>query len=314
MSLKKQWEFCKSALIDPIVGNTSLLIFGAGVAAIFAAKYYKVALTPSYAELLAQLGWAMLGAGVFATILKSGQFSDLFQKHIADVIYNPARAENQKILPEKWRLLTDARIKELLPSSYSTAVAGIEKRFFDDELDYHFESFEIVYSIVVTDSTVVITNTMDTTLRIPKHVKDPVFKQKIRGDQPARLTAIFINNRKIDLTDKTLFTGKGESRELVLNLRKYAKGADSVELVRTFVMTQNLLAEPYITAVISRFIKGAVIKGLISPSHKLRFIGMGISLVEPETIDGNGYTTWCLAGSDDLLLPGQGYMIVIISA
>lgn len=313
MFFKKQREFFGTALLNPILSNTSLMIFSVGVLAILVSAAELKGLPENYGKLLAQLGWAMLGAGVFAGVMKSAQFSELFQKHIADVIYDPSRAENQDVLLEKWRLLTDARVKRLLPSTYSKAVAGIEHRFFNNELHYHFEAFQMSYTISVTNGTAEITNTMHAALRIPKHIDDPVFRQNIRVDTPAKLTTIFINSKKIDLDDPTLFVGEGDSRELVLHLRKFAKGADSVVIERTFAMTQNLVSEPFISAVVSRYIKGAVIKGKITPGHKLRFIGMGIDPIEKETTDGEGYTKWRLAAPDDLLLPGQGYMLIIVS-
>lgn len=213
-------------------------------------------------------------------------------------------------------LIVIAVYTKLLPASYAKAVAGIEARFFDDELDYHFENWEITYDIIVDeDGKATITNTMRTFLLIPAHIKNPYFKQNIYADNDVKLTSVFIDQKQIDLSDKTLFkknaaNTKHES-ELVLNLRQYAKNSDRIKFERTFVIVQDLKTEPYITAVVTRFIQGAVVKSSITPSHCVRFIPIGVGPVE-EITESNKMRRWNLAAPEDLLLPGQGYTIIMV--
>lgn len=115
------------------------------------------------AAILQNIGTTLLGGGVFAVIMKSAQFSDLFQQRIADVIYDPARIEDAQQLPQKWRLLTNAILKQVLPSTYDTAAAAIEQRYFTRELDYHFENYEATYDICLDAKTG--TATVTSTLR-----------------------------------------------------------------------------------------------------------------------------------------------------
>lgn len=315
--LDAQRTFLKKTLIDPIATNTTLMVLLLGALCIFVAKAYSVSLfSVDLTETIVKLGWSLLGAGVFAVIMKSGQFTELFQKHIADVMYDPANATNAAILPEKWRLFSLARIKQLLPESYAkAAVDGIEKRFFDDELDYHFEKLDIAYKITVDDQDrAKIVNTMTTNLQIRRNLANPMFRQTVRADASVTLTNVFINGVKVNLADTSLFkmTCNPDEHQLVLKLKDYAPGAESITLERTFETVQNLKTEPFITAVMTRFSKGATIRANITDEHTVRFVPMGFNAPGKPVLDGNEFHTWVIAKPGDLLLPGHGYIIIIV--
>jgi hypothetical protein len=299
-------------ILLPLRRNSAMALFLLGILVI-AAGAVDFGLGPRYSDILVKIGSAILGAGVFAVIMKSAQFSELFQQHIADVIYDPYRVENSDFLLPKWRLITNAIVQGVLPSTYDTAVNSIEKRYFDNELDYHFEGYEASYDIVVDRKTTkaTVTSTMKSILVISPKRKKPTFQQKIRSDSPATLTSLIINDKTIKLED-TEFVEKDGEKILSFDLVEHSQGKSSVKLERTFVTIQGK-KEPYIAVTISRFIKGAVIKAKITTGFEIRFLGLGIEKYDTsDKLDGRGYKRWTLAEPNALLLPGQGYTLVFV--
>lgn len=80
-----------------------------------------------------------------------------------------------------------------------------------------------------------------------------------------------------------------------------------VDLYRKFIDTA------LINATLTRFINGAVIKTRISKGYHIRFINDSIEMANDDpVVDTDGYLRWVLAVPGKLLLPGQGYTLVII--
>lgn len=304
------FQWANQVLVLPVRRNLTATLFVVGLVLI-ALGTFDMGFHPTLAEIFSKLGGATLGAGVFAVIMKSAQFTELFQQHIADVIYHPHRVENADFLLEKWRLLTESLLRGVLPSTYSTAGMAIEKRYFDRELDYHFDGFEQTYTIDCNAGMFTVTSTLRTTLVISPGKQNPCFEQKVRSDNGATLTSLILDDRTVALGNG-LLSGEGEEKVLKFNLEEYAKGKGTVKLERTFRTVQSS-DEPFIAVTISRFIKGAVVRAKISPVYMLRFLSMGIEgYEEGQMPDGNGYTRWTLAAPDGLLLPGQGYTLIFV--
>jgi hypothetical protein len=349
-------RFFSETISKPIQRHSAMALFFLGIILIGLATVDSPYITSEYVDALSRMGGAILGAGVFAVIMKSAQFSELFQQHIADVIYDPKRVENAEMLPEKWRVITSAILAGVLPSTYDKATQAIEKRFFDDELDYHFENFEVWYDISVgADNLATVSNTLKATLVISPKKDKPVFQQKIMSSGSSKLSCLMINDKNIDLSDPTIFEDIKGGKNLTLDLGQYISGNKSVKFERTFITHQDIANEPFVTATITRFIKGAVVRAKVTPSHRIRFLCMGIEAYdEPEDenpsaekaaqgiigkdgvakkerrsvkrpsqkvgsgskigtgVDGRGYRRWMLAQPSDLLLPGQGYTLIIV--
>lgn len=314
---KSQRKIFKKAIVEPAVKNSPMVLFFLGLLLVGLTSYAPIATELWFPDIVKQLGWTILGAGVFTGIMKSAVFTEIFQNHLADVIYSPERSETQGGIVRNWRSLTSARIKELLPLNHEKVVSGIEGRFFDDELEYHFEGWWIRYDINVDEKGMAtINNTMGANLLIPQNVEDPDFRQTVSSESGVQLTSVIIDNQSIDLNDPDIFVAKPDkgpnAKELVLPLRKYAKSGDKILFQRTFKVTQDLRVEPHITAVLTRYITGATVHARVSATHQVKFVPIGIHKVAAPYVDGEGYKSWRLAAPQDLLLPGQGYILVVV--
>lgn len=99
---------------------------------------------------------------------------------------------------------------------------------------------------------------------------------------------------------------------LRVQLAEFAQGHSFVKLERTYATVQSP-REPYVSATVTRFTKGAVIRVKISRGYEVRMLSIGFQGHTKSTVpDGEGFTRWTLAPPEGLLLPGQGYTLVFV--
>jgi hypothetical protein len=325
-----QFETIKSilnkALVEPCTKNLASCMFWFGslailISSLFGNKIDSFQYIPTgTSEAILKAGSAILGAGVFAIIMKSAQFTNLFKKHIHDAFFDPTIFNNNDELSNRWSTITNAILKNVLPSSHKEASEQIMMQFFSPEIHYHFHDYETVYDIVVDEATNVatISNTLKTKLEISPIQKNPLLKQNfssIDGSDAAIRTILIdgkeLNDQILMLVDDPIDRNK---KTLQIPLIDFINDGKSIEFERTVILTQDLKKEPFIMGTISRYIKGAKIRAKITPGYKLIFkkFGLGTSGDVASSKDGNGYTIWKLAEANSLLLPGQGYIIMVV--
>jgi hypothetical protein len=274
-------------------------------------------------EALLKTGSAILGAGVFAVILKSSQFTSLFQKHIMDVLYNPANMADKSVLKEKWILLTNEMLKQVLPKAHYDATNQIEKQFLNSELDYHFENHEITYDIQIDASTNIATikNTTRSTIVLSPNTDEPMFEQVFQNDGKSKLLKLFLNNENINQPDLFIIDSENPNNQILkFPFKKYgiisSQNEDTkITLERIIENKQNLADDPCLLTFIKRYSKGFVVKAKVSEGYKIIFDNFSFVDVTKDRYqkdDGDSYERWQLAKPDELLLPNDGYVIVII--
>jgi hypothetical protein len=304
-----------TVLVSPIKNNPAISLLGFGLLIYLFGIAKSPYLSDDIGKHLAPLGQSIVSAGVFSAILKSSQFSALFQEHILATFYDPAKILDNKLILDKWLTLTNSILRKILPISYSKVAEAIMARFFDHGLEYHFTDFEIIYNIAIdTNGDACLTNTLRADLVISPHCEKPIFTQEIESDSPTTLVSLIIGGAAIDLTKFAGSHSNQKGLSLKFNLLDYIRDDNrSVQIVRSFLTNQHIPSEPFISATISRLIKGAVIRTRITDGYRIRFISNGIELKDDQPIlDGEGYWRWVLAKPGDLLLPGQGYTLVVV--
>lgn len=326
--LDSQKAFFIKIIIEPIKNNLSIILFWVGLLFIFVGAIFGSAIDNwqyipiGTGEAILKSGSAILGAGVFAVIMKSAQFTELFQKHIYDVFYDPREIKDGVPLIEKWKGITNALLKNVLPSTYHQATERIEKQFFNSELDYHFEEHTVSYEISIDESNIAtISSVTNSTLVVSPFTKAPTLKQYIETEGSFTFKALRLND--VSCNDPELFTVDPEhpNRHLLeVPLRDYAiKKMDCEESVirleRVVEWTQDLTNDPCIMGAIKRYVKGFKIRVKVPKSHKVHFDRFGLGDLPDEHYiddDGHGFKRWQLVTSDNLLLPGQGYILVLV--
>jgi len=278
-------------------------------------------------SLLLSFGSALIGGGVFAALLKSAQFTELFQKHIFDVFHNPHKLKNLVSIEERWGALTEALLNDVLPTHKGLARANLKEQFFDNELEYHMEDLTMKYSIIIHSETnrVQIINRATQKVVINPNKENPLFVQgagtRDKSHTPM-LTELIINDEPItNFSEYTHPTDEDENdMKIQVPLNRFA-GEDRgkpITIDRVLTFDQDLTTEPYINCNFTRFIKEARIEVDINTTeYGLLFQRTGNW--------GNGSTAkgtydrvcdskgkWVLARRDELLMPGQGFIIMIV--
>lgn len=263
------------------------------------------------------IGSAIVGAGVFSAVTNSADFTKLFENHIFNVVYNPENTYDEKDLLSKWNTLTRAILKKVLPSAYDDASKKIEERFFNSELEYHFEDFSETYEIKIEDDIAEIVLCQKTYIRISPNVEEPKLIQKFRkniGDEEIKLESLYLNNQKIEGIDYIVDSDESDILKLEIDLNSYR--SERIKMVKNVSFKQNLKEDPYIKSDISRFAKGFIVDINAPISHEIIFKPFGLDIGKKpieSTNTGIGNTRkWVIATSQELLIPGQGYIFLII--
>lgn len=269
-------------------------------------------------EILLKIGSAILGGGVFAAIMKSAQFTDYFQQNIRDVFYRPDRLAGIDSLRQKWNLLTRFMLKDTLPHSYQDATDVIMKSYFDNELQFHFEDHNVTIDITLQKDgkTILVRNTTKTNIVISPKYESAKLAQVFQTENDLKLKSLIIDNKDINISG---CIHKDKNNPKISRFIYEAKplpcavGQDKrIAMERVMEFEQDLTIEPYLITAFERYLKGFVLK-VKAEGCNLWFQPTGLSAFnEVQKIDEyGGYSRWVLADRNTLLLPGQGYILIV---
>ena len=324
--ITKATEFFNATIISPLKNNATAVMFWLGLVCILVGALAGKAIDrwpfipDGTGAAVLNIGTGILGAGVFAVIMKSAQFTELFQRHITDVFYNPEKFKTSAELQDKWKLITNAILKDVLLLPHDKVAESIQKQFFDKDIHFHFEDFEMKYEIsVATDADSFTTNhILKATLLVSPNQDHPVLDQSmtVTVDGECELTHLNVNDAVQNTKDKLVKDPVVPSKyNFRLELEKFVKtradGRKFVKLERTLKTTQKLSEEPYRFGAIGRYINGGVVKAKVTTKGYRIFFKKSGPKVDPVS-DAENYRCWTLAQVDDLLLPGQVYILILV--
>ncbi|HCF3410325.1 TPA: hypothetical protein ACHSTH_005064 [Pseudomonas aeruginosa] len=311
------------SIVSPFKSNIPLTFLSLGTVLLIVASMYADWIDSLWftwngtSKIIKDLSTAIIGAGVFAAVLKSSQFSDIFQKNIHDVFYRPHLAVDHEENVKKWKTLTQSMFMKCLPGMTAQATDKIVETFFDNELDYHFENMEVIFKIeMVSKVNAKITIRTKMNVVVSPGQKPDIF-QKV-SDSNYRLLSLFLNQEAVDVAAATApVKGRPDLRQMNISYDVYSKvpgfkETNSVLLERVTEYTQDIEREPFYISGFGRYISGLTI-GIESIGCNIYFSGTGSKVLDEikPTVDGVGIKRWVMAKNGDLLLPGQGYIIVI---
>lgn len=269
------------------------------------------------ADIIAKIGAALIGAGVFSVILKSAQFTELFQQNIHDVFYRPDLAVGIAENKRKWTILTDSIFSTCLTRIHGEATEKIKQIFFSAELEYHFDNMELQYRIDLQGNILTVRVHTKSTIVISPNVQ-PVIVQRITANSGIKVVSVLVNQTAIPIKNfvKPVPNKPGEFLfELPYDEYKNSPSFTSTrsfQFERTIEYTQDITVEPFIVVGLTRFVSGLSVsaKAVGCTPHFAR-TGSGVLDALSPIYDGTGYTRWVLAKQGELLLPGQGYIIIL---
>lgn len=265
---------------------------------------------------------AVITGSAFTAIIKSGQFSTIFQNHLFRVMYDPINAESVGAVEQSWTQLTDALLKRVLPRSYENASAQIMSSFFDDEIEYHYDNLRVHHTFRIDRANNMAQMETETTARIylSKSCARPQLKQSVKLTDGEPLLIYLSLGSSNDLQEEIEYIPDPDIPDkyyLIEDLSKYENvdrdGNSWVEYKKVDQQLLNLNTDPTYILHLKRFTKGMQVTATIED-------GMGLAF---ETIYDKDavyrYTgrpgrehEWTLAPLDGLLLPGHGYTICVV--
>ncbi|MBD0788196.1 hypothetical protein HUO09_17715 [Vibrio sp. Y2-5] len=284
-----------------------------------------VTVSSTYMSLIATL----VGAGIFSTVMKTAQFSDLFKKQLYSVVYQPDESSviSDEMLDHGWKTLTRIKLENILPQSIvNDANESMHNLFFNSHSDYHFEKYDVEYEICKIegdDDCVLVKQYTKTTIKIAPFAERPMLNQIINTGDDHAIINLWLNNQHIISSEEGINSPLVKRVErvvendnqyvLAVNLNEFTEGENSVELKKSVQFKQNLTKEPYFLAAMRRFTKGATVKVKITDDFKLFFklTGPNAATKSLDPIEIMGARIWTLADDQTLLLPGHGYILMV---
>lgn len=269
---------------------------------------------------------AIFGAGVFAVLLKSNQFSELFKDQITKVIYTPGKYQSESDLLLNWKRLSEALLSKVLQVEEDLPIDFIRNTYFNHALEYHFEDYVIDYTLKWKDPArgIVELKSRATAKIIPsKNCVNPKFKffYKVNDTVDGSIKVERFKIGDIDyyqqIGDPKTENDKKKTEEIVDLVRGVP-----VELDRIIISTQSQRNENFIKGKLIRYVKGFTVKftyetnndypdaNIIRPRFEAEGFNNEIGASFQEDVIGNDKVTYEWRHKS-LLLPNQGYIILL---
>lgn len=97
-------------------------------------------------------GTTMLSGGVFASIAKSMQFSEIFSNVLRNIIYGKEHLETRKDLEEIWKNVTQTLSNQKFDKISSALQNNVKKYFLPLEHDYYYDNYNLDITIEKSES------------------------------------------------------------------------------------------------------------------------------------------------------------------
>lgn len=223
----------------------------------------------------------------------------------------------------RWDSITNGILSTLLPASHSDAASMIKERYFDEELEYHFEDMNCTFRFEVhNQSTLLVDQFVSGHIcPSPNHPAARLAQTiRVRGEGTAEIRELKIGTRDLIENGKVSaeFDRDGTSRRKVLTVPLSAPDPQigRIKYYRHFCCEQDLLTEPYFQIELARFAKGYTVIVESPPDFRLLFDGDLESERDDVSVstaaDGRLFWTWELAPKGSLLLPGSSSTIWLL--
>lgn len=316
-------EIFKKRLIKVLFLGMALTVVGVIASSYQSAiaAYISPNIVKIVTNILIAFGTALIAASAVGYIFADEDYTNLLEKDIVNVLFNPSNYQNDSQLLDRWREITKAILDKALPFENQRASDKIAEQFLTEERDYHFEGVDCLFEFdVCPDSGIVqIKQTVTCSLVITPNKQEPVLVQNFSVEDSGDLTPseLQLNGRYLnieelvqkDSNNRKAYTLKYPLSEFIQN----CDGQKVVKYKRVVNFEQNLADDPSFSTYISRYVKGYRVEASISDGYKLlfsSFLGSSIRDFEREELP-NGRVGWTLCALDDLLLPGEAFILTI---
>lgn len=160
-------------------------------------------------KILYTVGTTMVAGGVFGSIAKSTQFTEIFSKILRDITYGTEQLENRNDLEKIWENVTKVLSKKKFSKIDGELQKNIKKYFLPLDHDYYYDNFSIDINIE-----------FDETNRDYVIVQETATFSLICEDEKQRIQNKFACQIKMDMSNKEETTY--QLKKLQINSVDYA--------------------------------------------------------------------------------------------
>ena len=274
--------------------------------------------------LLISVGGTLITASTLGFVLADNDYQGILKGQMVDVLLSP---ETYRTLDQNkivWRRITEYLLKSVLPFGNRHATDLIEKALLDDEREYHFEHYksEFFFTVDEKDDVLEIKQIVRCNLVISPDCEDPILKQFVQFKSNTEYDVDFlrINEQDVDIKKEATPSVSDPKRlELNIPLRKYIDPktkARSLTYHRQIIYRQSFSKEPYFCMDLMRYAKGFIVETNIDSKYKVIPEGFGDPKPEfpPAKPNGGPETKrYVVRNTDELLLPGYGYILLVLA-
>ncbi len=271
-------------------------------------------------------GGAVLGNGLFGALVQTEQFRTVFQKAVAEVFYTPhATMLRAEMLP-RLTALARALVRSTLSDEGRAQVVADEvaTKMFGDGSAYSYQNMQMRHDIADVPGKsgyVRITSTFRASILLSTDGEPAEFRHRsIVGEGCSTLKELLIDGECISFPGSSAVQqlSKGEVR-ISVPLRGFTLPSgkpisNRPTIQRTLEVEHRLCDEPYCAISITRFTMGLeVVANVASGSDlavHLKRTAKFDSSPTPKP-DVRGDFRWVLCGPGGILLPGDGYVLII---
>ncbi|MEJ0057074.1 MAG: hypothetical protein WDN75_16310 [Bacteroidota bacterium] len=99
-------------------------------------------------QALKTIGTTILGAGIFTAILKSFQFTGIFKKAVAQVIYSSEylAKQDRNYLEDTWKQVSQALFTSKFPKIKDDIESAVINTYLPRDHNYYYQSFSVTYT------------------------------------------------------------------------------------------------------------------------------------------------------------------------
>jgi len=266
------------------------------------------------------IGSSLLGAGVVAIFLESVQFTELFRKYVFNMIYCPTDDDKipNEMLTYSWLTITQGKLNRILPNNYVTqAKKLIFDQFFNEKTEYLFKNYRITYELTPSRNNPHIVEVEEYTeayIILAPHVTNPILTQEFNLKTDTPTIKLWLDSKEVTEPFKEKSNNLYEANIEINSYNPTRK--NDIRLEKTSIYKQDLATEPYFMATITRFVKGAEIRIKVNKpkDYQLIFKRLGVRTTaeDDKPVVINCAKHWTIADDNILLLPGQGYIILVL--
>jgi hypothetical protein len=213
-----------------------------------------------YDDVIRNIGYSILGSGVFASVLKSLQFTKLFKEEIREVITGDDFIENRKDLPNLWKKITQKMYNEKFPEVSVHLEDMIMEHYVPAKQNHYYKDYSVTVDIKSLSKDMVIeyTQTNEFTVILAENVNETtvtigsnIIAEEDNGIKND-ITCCLINNQQADIKEEDATIGDDLMKDYKLHLNS---GERRYDIKIIYDRKYSLRSENYKKFVVKSYLK-----------------------------------------------------------